>query len=453
MYVPHLVFTALVLMMFSNITVAFGLNVDGNSGCSPNSDGRIIKRYLADQESFNVIGITSTISNAEIKQILASGYNNSLDIDADGKRLTTTDGVLIRRFLKASDTFTTTGATTTNTAISTNQIINNLRSIYFNCPTSFKNSTQDFDMLDVNNINPGGIWSDGTTMWVADWGSDMIFAYNLITKDRNLNQDFDDLDDGNTNPFGIWSDGTTMWVADWMDARIYAYSLATKIRDAGKDFSLASNRVPNGIWSDGTTMWVADGLDSKIFAYNLATKAPVPSQDFNTLENSLTGIWSDGTTMWVSNNTGKIFAYNLATKIRDVSRDFGVESQTRDIWSNGAIIWLITRVFQDPIFAYDFIAAPEPPLVAPDLTTVDATTILIEWNYAGSEIDFYQFCRSTSSQSSNSSCISAESGANRVVDTGLAPQTSYRYWLRACNLRGGCSAFSPLAVVNTPANP
>ena len=35
---------------------------------------------------------------------------------------------------------------------------------------------------------------------------------------------------GNMNPRGIWSDGTTMWVADpWYD-KIYAYSLSTKAR-------------------------------------------------------------------------------------------------------------------------------------------------------------------------------------------------------------------------------
>ena len=65
----------------------------------------------------------------------------------------------------------------------------------------------------------------------------------------------------NTNPEGIWSDGTTMWVADSFDDKIYAYSLATKARDSGKDFDTlagAGNNFPEGIWSDGTTMWVAD---------------------------------------------------------------------------------------------------------------------------------------------------------------------------------------------------
>ena len=50
-------------------------------------------------------------------------------------------------------------------------------------------------------------------------------------------KDFDTLiAAGNSSSRGIWSDGTTMWVADWDDHKLYAYDLATKERDAAKDF-------------------------------------------------------------------------------------------------------------------------------------------------------------------------------------------------------------------------
>ena len=147
---------------------------------------------------------------------------------------------------------------------------------------------QSFDTLAAaGNIVPVGIWSDGTTMWVADNGSDgasgKIYAYDLATKARDASKDFDTLIDAkNISPFGIWSDGTTMWVIS--GAKIYAYNLATKVRDAGKDFdtlAAAGNIYPTGIWSDGTTMWVANydvdnESNAKIYAYNLATKRPIP---------------------------------------------------------------------------------------------------------------------------------------------------------------------------------
>ena len=110
------------------------------------------------------------------------------------------------------------------------------------------------------NDSAGALWSDGTTMWVADDYDDKIYAYNLGTKQWDAEKDFDTLEGaGNNSPRGIWSDGTTMWVADSVADKIYAYNLGTKQRDAEKDFDTlegTGNNLLLGIWSDGTTMWV-----------------------------------------------------------------------------------------------------------------------------------------------------------------------------------------------------
>ena len=147
--------------------------------------------------------------------------------------------------------------------------------------------------------------------------------------DRNPGKDYDTLDAaGNDEPTGIWSDGTTMWVADdaegWVDGlenndRIYAYVLATRARDPGKDFNTlnaAGNDDPEGIWSDGTTMWVADQSEEKLYAYDMTTRERVREKDFNTLDaagnDEPTGIWSDGRTMWVADDADEtIYAYNM----------------------------------------------------------------------------------------------------------------------------------------------
>ena len=74
---------------------------------------------------------------------------------------------------------------------------------------------------------------------------------------------------------GIWSNGTTMWVADGGDNKLYAYNLSDGTRDAGRDISLNSdNTNPTGISSDGTTMWVADNTDDKLYAYRLSDGTP-----------------------------------------------------------------------------------------------------------------------------------------------------------------------------------
>ena len=80
---------------------------------------------------------------------------------------------------------------------------------------------------------------------------------------------------GNTQGDGTWTDGTTIWVADWSDDKLYAYTQATGAQDATREFALHSdNGSPTGVWSNGTTIWVADNTDEKLYAYTLSGGAP-----------------------------------------------------------------------------------------------------------------------------------------------------------------------------------
>ena len=100
---------------------------------------------------------------------------------------------------------------------------------------------------------------------------------------RDSGSDFT-LDDANGYPTGIWSDGTTMWIADFEDAKLYAYRMSDRSRDSGKDFTLdAANGSPVGIWSDGTTMWASDFSDAKLYAYRMSDRSRDSGKDFNTL--------------------------------------------------------------------------------------------------------------------------------------------------------------------------
>ena len=119
------------------------------------------------------------------------------------------------------------------------------RKIYaYNMATKARDSSKDFNTTTLSaagNTRPAGLWSDGTTMWVMNWiagsiwdsrnGDAKIYAYNLMSKTHDSSKDFNTLNAaGNKATQSIWSDGTTMWVADWDDAKIYAYSLSTKAR-------------------------------------------------------------------------------------------------------------------------------------------------------------------------------------------------------------------------------
>ena len=68
--------------------------------------------------------------------------------------------------------------------------------------------------------------------------------------------------------YGLWSDGTTMWVATdsgWLRA----YDLDTGVRSAEFDIRIQTYGMPPGdIWSDGETIWVTN-RGGKIDAYHL----------------------------------------------------------------------------------------------------------------------------------------------------------------------------------------
>ena len=179
-------------------------------------------------------------------------------------------------------------------------------------------------LIDGRNEYPRGIWSNETTVWVADAKSEKLFAYTLADGMRDAGKDIT-LDANNNHPFGIWSNGTTMWVADWNDAKLYAYTLADRMPDADNDITLhADNTYPTGIWSNETTMWVADHDGAKLYAYMLSDGTRDTGKEFTLHADNAdpAGIWSDETTMWVvDDEDDKLYAYTLSGGMRDADKD------------------------------------------------------------------------------------------------------------------------------------
>ena len=262
-----------------------------------------------------------------------------------------------------SNTITTASTSSTNTYFACVDQVSNELDPADNCssilllavPRTTYLPSLDFNrsfLEDAGNASPTGLWSDGTTMWVADSVDDKIYAYDLVTKEHNTNEDFNTLAAaGNGNAHSLWSDGTTMWVVDDTDNKIYAYSMSTKAHVPAKDFtnlSAAGNTDFLGLWSDGTNLWVTDYSDEKIYAYDLATKARNTDKEFNSTDNdSPSSIWSDGTTMWIGHTTApKLYAYKLSDKTRDSAKDFNTLNAAglqfpMDSWSDGTIMWVL----------------------------------------------------------------------------------------------------------------
>ena len=218
---------------------------------------------------------------------------------------------------------------------------------------------KDFNTLNAaGNAWPTGIWSDGTTMWVADGITVKIYAYKMSDKTRDPDKDFNTLvAASNTYPTGLWSDGTTMWVADGGDDKIYAYKMSDKTRDPDKDFNtLSSDGISlKGIWSDSTTMWVVDRLDDNLYAYKMSDKQRDNSKYLNPKKNKYAlGLWSDGTTMWVSDDwLDEIYAYKMSDGAHDSSKNF-LDSENKNawgMWSDGATMW-VADLTDGKIYAY-----------------------------------------------------------------------------------------------------
>ena len=290
-------------------------------------------------------------------------------------------------------------------------------------------ANRDIDTL-VSHALPyffvGGLWSNGTTIWMVDVVDAKIYAYTLATGARDSDKDIDTLvAAGNTNPSGVWSDGTTMWVANkyestWRDVKIYAYTLATGARDSDKDIdTLAtySNWFSSGLWSDCATMWVADygrpGSDAKIYAYTLATGARDSDKDFDTLSaagnTSPYGLWSDSSTMWVADyretsSDAKIYAYTLATGARDSDRDIDTTvSAARGLWSDGTTIWVGDAV-DGRLYAYYMGVSTSTPMRSLSDLVVGTPTVSDTNPLTGAPFDLSATVR-------NQGCSAAAAGA------------------------------------------
>ena len=211
----------------------------------------------------------------------------------------------------------------------------------------------DLDTLRAaGNTDPTGVWSDGTTLWIADSADAKLYAYTVADGARDSSKDIS-LHSDNSGPAGIWSDETTIWVADQSNSTVFAYTLSDGSRNTSMEFARSSgNTTAWGIWSDGTTMWVVDGNDDKLYAYTLADGSRDSDKDFdlNSDNDSPRGIWSNGTTLWVVDaDDNKLYAYDLSgTRIE--AYDISLHSSNSDavgIWGNSNTAWVVNSTDVD----------------------------------------------------------------------------------------------------------
>ena len=260
------------------------------------------------------------------------------------------------------------------------------------------NVKRDIEELDGGNDRATGVWSDGTTLWVADNADgtgDAVYAYDLASGERVEEREFA-LDETNRAPRGVWSDRSVVWVSDSGQNRMFAHDLATGERLPDREFALAAgNAEARGIWSDGETMWVLDGRADALFAYDLASGELLGEYALDAANDDPRGIWSDGVTIWVSDHGAKrLFAYRLPA-LPDAETDSGDEdadddarelervsdeeftelskasnNSPRGIWSDGDVMYVADES-DDRVYSYNMPADADARLASLTLSGID----------------------------------------------------------------------------------
>ena len=149
-----------------------------------------------------------------------------------------------------------------------------------------RDSGKDVSLVSANN-GPQGLSCDRTHLWVAEDNDDLtskIFVYlrsdgsHVSTLDigaSTLNPSSTVGAINNNDQRGMWSNGTTLFVADHGDTKVYGYQLSDQSRDDDKNLDLdAANTDPWGLWFDGRVLWVVDTADDKLYVHDLPGAQP-----------------------------------------------------------------------------------------------------------------------------------------------------------------------------------
>ena len=212
----------------------------------------------------------------------------------------------------------------------------------------------DRDIALDSDAEPAGAWTDDEYVWViTNWEQREMKVYSLATGAEQPTRGFTLHD--SLLPQDLWSDGTTLWVADFL-GMVLAYSMSDGTRQPlldlnADELAAAGNIRPSGIWSDGEIIWVADALASKAFAYRLADTSRLASRDI-ALEFGeegayyALGLWSDGQTLFNVGYQQRVLGFDLATGAISPPHEIDTGFSLRwpqGLASDGTTFWIVDR--------------------------------------------------------------------------------------------------------------
>ncbi len=148
------------------------------------------------------------------------------------------------------------------------------------------NLTHHYGIPSGWNRAPTGLYSDGTTIWVSG-PLYTAYAYDIATKARDSSKDLALPEESRTaytpggykRPGGLWSDGETVYILGRHLEHVFAFDKATLSRAPERDFrmrrftsitgSWSSSMANSQLWSDGEHLWVREYGQARFAAYPL----------------------------------------------------------------------------------------------------------------------------------------------------------------------------------------
>ena len=208
--------------------------------------------------------------------------------------------------------------------------------------------------LNAENINPYGITTDGTNIWVVDGGT-VVYRYDMA---GNYIDSWS-LTAANASPTGITTDGTNIWVVDYFDEVVYKYDMAGNYIDSWG--LTAANIYPYGITTNGMNIWVVGG--AVVYKYNMSG-GYIDSWALTAENVDPRGITTDGTNIWVVNDSpDAVYKYNMSGGYIDSWVLTGANTVPLGIATDGTNIWVVDLV-DEVVYKY----GGPPPLICENYT-------------------------------------------------------------------------------------
>ena len=227
---------------------------------------------------------------------------------------------------------------------------------------------------------PEGVSSDGTHVWVANFGGDTVSEIDASTgtvvKTITVGSE----------PEGVSSDGAHVWVANSNGGTVSEIdgSTGTVVN------TITVGSDPLGVSSDGTHVWVTNNLDGTVSEIDASTGTVV-----NTIPvgSGPIGVSSDGTHVWVTNSNGDTVS-EIDASTGTVVDTIPVGSDPSGVSSDGTHVWVANYNEGDAGGAVSEIDASTGTVVNtitvgtdPSGVSSDGTHVWVENDRGFSEID------------------------------------------------------------------